>query len=91
MSNKDAPQQIQEFDILDQSAYLEDSQLETLPDPEFIVVTRSLSQIMAHERPLKPIHKEQEIRQKIRKVPVQRRAAGDPITSIRQINNNRRR
>jgi hypothetical protein len=64
---------------------------DTPPDLDFKMVTRSLSKIKAHERPIKQAPKEQEVRQKIRKVPAQRRAAGDPITSIRQANNSRRR
>jgi len=75
----------------DQPAYPEDPQLEIVIDPDFRINTRSLSEIKAHERLLNPIRKEQEVRQKIRKVQVQRRAAGDPTMAIRQVNKSRRR
>jgi hypothetical protein len=81
----------QAAELPDQPPNIGDTQLETILGPEFRIVTRSLSQIRADERPIKSTRKPQEVRQKIREVQVQRRAAGDPMTSIRQVNKNRRR
>ncbi len=91
MTHEEVPQLNEELYLAEQPTHSEEIQSNTPLDLDFRFVTRSLSQIAAHERPLRPIRKEPEIRQKIRKAPVLRRAAGDPTVSIRQVSNRRQR